>query len=109
RRGVGRSLPRSTPPLDRQARPERVQADAGLGRLLARRPEEPDAEPHLWDGVAEQEAARPISRAARRSGQARPPQDRAGDGSLPSSARSARQRLLASEGMGYLAPARGLY
>ena len=50
-----------------------------------------------------------ISRAARGSGQARPPQDRAGDGPVPPPARSARQRLLASQGLGHLAPARGLY
>ena len=47
RRRLDRPLPRAAPRLDRQARSRGVQADARVGRLLARRPQEPDAEPHL--------------------------------------------------------------
>ena len=50
RGGLDRPVPRSASSLDRQARPQRVQADARLGRLLARRPQEPDAEPNLRHG-----------------------------------------------------------
>src|SRR6476646_6014138 len=103
---MDRSLPRSAPSFDGQARPKRVQADASVGRLLAWRTQEPDALAHLRDRVAQQEAARATSRAAGGSGQARSPQDRAGDGPLSPPARSARKRVLASEGMGHLAPAR---
>ena len=106
---VGRPVPRAAPRLDRQARPERVQADARVGRLLARRPEKPDALAHLRHGVAQQEAARRLSRPAGGSGQARPSQDRAGDGPVPPPGRSPRQRLLAPQGLGHLAPARSLY
>ena len=38
--------------------PAGVQADARVGRLLARRPEERDAQPHLRHRLAQQEAAR---------------------------------------------------
>ena len=104
RRGrLDRPVPRAAPRLDRQARPAGVQADARFGRLLARRPQEPDAEPHLRHGVAQQEAARRLSRPARGSGQARPSQDRAGDGPVPPPGRGARQRLLAPERLRHLA------
>ena len=106
---LDRPVPRAAPRLDRQARPAGVQADPRVGRLLARRPEEPDAEPHLRHRLAQQEAARRASRPARGSGQARPPQDRPGDGPVPPPGRSARQRLLAPQGLHHLAPARGLY
>ena len=92
RRRLDRPVPRAAPRLDRQARPAVVQADPGVGRLLARRPEEPDAEPHLRHRLAQQEAARRLSRPARGSGQARPPQDRPGDGPVPPPGRSARHR-----------------
>src|SRR5579884_2125202 len=106
---MDRPLPRSAPGVDGQARPERIQADAGIGRLLARRSQESDAEPDLRDGLAQQETARRLSPAARGSGQARSSQDRPRDGSVPSSARSAWKRLLASERLGDLAAARGVY
>ena len=102
-------VPRAAPRLDRQARSAGVQADARVGRLLARRPQEPDAEPHLRHGLAQQEAARRASRPARGSGQARPSQDRPGDGPVPPPGRSARQRLLAPQRLHHLAPAGGLY
>ena len=68
----GPHLP-STGKLD----PAGVQADARLGRLLARRPEERDAQPHLRHRLAQQEAARRAPPPAGGSGQARPPQARA--------------------------------
>src|SRR3546814_12174222 len=43
---------------DGEARQPSVQADARVGRLLARRPEERDAEPHLRHRLAQPEAAR---------------------------------------------------
>jgi threonyl-tRNA synthetase len=52
-----RHVPRSAPALHRQARSRRLQADARFGRLLARRPEERDAQPHLRHRLAQQEAA----------------------------------------------------
>ena len=70
---------------------------------------DPDAQPNLRHGVAEQEAARRLSRPAGGSGQARPSQDRRGDGLVPPPAGGARERLLAPEGLGDLAGARGLY
>src|SRR3546814_10230975 len=45
--GLDGHVPRAAPRLDGQARPRRVQADARLGRLLARRPEECAAFAHL--------------------------------------------------------------
>ena len=79
------------------------------GRLLARRPQEPDAEPDLRHRLAQQEAARRLSRPARGSGQARPSQDRPGNGPVPPPARSPWQRLLAPQRLHPVAPARGLY
>ncbi len=106
---LDRPVPRAAPRLDRQARSGFVQADARVGRLLARRPQEPDAEPDLRHRLAQQEAARRLSRPARGSGQARPSQDRAGDGPVPPPGRSARLGLLASQRLHHLAPARSLY
>ena len=40
---LDRPVPRTAPRLDRQARPQRIQADPSVRRLLARRPQEPDA------------------------------------------------------------------
>ena len=79
--------------------PAGVQADARLGRLLARRPEQPDAVAHLRHRLAQQEAARRASRPARGSGQARPSQDRPGDGPVPPPGRGARLGLLAPQGL----------
>ena len=79
--------------------PAGVQADARLGRLLARRPEERDAVAHLRHRLAQQEAARRASRPARGGGQARPPQDRPGDGPVPPPGGGARLGLLAPQGL----------
>ena len=106
---LDRPVPRAAPRLDRQARSAGVQADPCVGRLLARRPEQPDAEPHLRHRLAQQEAARRASRPARGSGQARPSQDRPGDGPVPPPGRGAWQRLLAPQRLHHLAPAGGLY
>ena len=94
--------------LDRQARSRCLQADPGLGRLLARRPEQPAALPHLRHGLAQPEAARGASGPARGGGQARPSQDRPGDGPVPPPGRGARLGLLAPQRLYHLAPARGL-
>jgi hypothetical protein len=100
----GPHLP-STGKLD----PAGVQADAGVGRLLARRPEQRDAEPHLRHRLAEQEAARCASVPAGRSRQARSPQDRPRDGPVPLAGGSAWQRVLAPARLRHLSRARGLY
>ena len=107
-RRLDRPLPRPASRLDRQARPRRVQADARLRRLLARRPEQSAAVAHLRHGLAQQEAARGASGAARGGGQARSSQDRPGDGPVPPPGRSARLGLLAPQGLYHLAPARSL-
>ena len=107
--GVDGPVPRAAPRLDRQARSAGVQADARVGRLLARRPGQSDAQPHLRHGVAQQEAARRASRPAGGSGQARPSPHRPGHGPVPPPGRGARQRVLAPQGLHPVAPAGGLY
>jgi hypothetical protein len=89
--------------------PAGVQADARVRRLLARRPEERDAVAHLRHGLAEQEAARCPPASAGGGGQARSPQDRAGDGPVPPAAGSAWLGFLAPERLDDLASARSLY
>ena len=79
--------------------PAGVQADPRLGRLLARRPEQRAAVAHLRHRLAQQEAARGASRPARGGGQARPSQDRPGDGPVPPPGRGARLGLLAPQGL----------
>ncbi len=70
---------------------------------------ERDAEPHLRHRLAQQEAARRAPHAARGSGQARPSQDRRGDGPVPPPAGGAGQRLLAPQGLHPVASTGGLY
>ena len=106
---VARHVPRAAPRLDRQARSARVQADARVGRILARRPEERDAQPHLRHRLAQPEAARRASDDARGSGQTRPPQDRAGDGPVPSPVGGAGLGLLASQRLHPVAPDGGIH
>ncbi len=79
--------------------PAGVQADARLGRLLARRPEQRDAQPHLRHRLAQQEAARRASRPAGGSGQARPSPHRPGDGPVPPPVRGAGVGVLAPQGL----------
>ena len=107
--GVDGPVPRAASGLDRQARPAGVQADARVGRLLARRPGQSDAQPDLRHRLAQQEAARRASRPAGGSGQARPSPHRPGHGPVPPPGRGAWQRLLAPQGLHPVAPARGLY
>ena len=70
-----RSLPRPAHDLDRQDR-QRLQADEGRGRLLARRLQQPDADAHLRHGVRQAGRARRLPQADRGSREARPPQAR---------------------------------
>ena len=51
--GLDRSVPRAAPRLDRQARSQCVQADPRVGRILARRPQEPDAVADLRHRLAQ--------------------------------------------------------
>ena len=59
-RRLVRPLPGSAHDLDRQDR-HRLQAHEGGGRLLARRFQQPDADPHLWDGLGQPGRARRLS------------------------------------------------
>ena len=77
----------------------RLQADQDRRRLLARRRQERAAAAHLRHRLARREGTRRLSAARRRGREARPPQDRQGDGSLPHSGRSRRPGLLAPEGL----------
>ena len=70
-----RSLPRPAYDLDRQDR-QRLQADEGGGRLLARRQQQSDADAHLRHGVRQAGRTRRLSEADRGSREARPSQAR---------------------------------
>src|SRR3546814_4574221 len=94
---------------DGEARQPSVQADARVGRLLARRPEERDAEPHLRHRLAQPEAARRAPPPDGGGRQARPSQAGRRDGPVPPSAGGARQRLLAPARLYHLARAGGVY
>ena len=94
---VDRSLPRPAPPLHRQAR-QGVQADAHLGRVLARRSRQRDAPAGLRHRVGEREAARGIPPHAGGGRAARPPPARPRDGPLPLPGGIAGLGVLASEG-----------
>ena len=94
---VDRSVPGSAPPLDRQAR-QGVQADAHLGRVLARRLRQRDAPAGLRHRVDERETAQGLPAHARGGRATRPPQARARDGSVSLSGRVARGGVLASKG-----------
>src|SRR3546814_4588380 len=74
-----------------------VQADAGVGGLLARRPEERDAVAHLRHRLAQQKAARRAPPPAGGSGQARPSQAGPGDGTVPPPAGGAWLGVLAPQ------------
>ena len=95
-RRLVRPLPRPAHDLDRQDR-QRVQADEGRGRLLARRFQSRDAVAHLRHRVRQAGRARRLSQADRGSREARPSQARPRDGSVPFPGRSARLGVLASE------------
>ena len=91
-----RSLPRPAHDLDRQGR-QRLQADEGGGRLLARRFQQPDAHPHLRHRLRQAGGARRLPQADRGSREARPPPARPRDGPVPFPGRSARLGVLACE------------
>ena len=77
-----RSLPRPAHDLDRQGR-QRLQTDEGRGRLLARRLQQPDADPHLRHRLRQAGRARRLSQTDRGGREARPPQARPRDGPVP--------------------------
>ena len=80
--------------------PRRVQADARVGRLLARRPEERDAVSRIYGtGWLNKKQLEQHLDAAGGSRQARPSQDRPGDGPVPPPVRGAGQRVLAPQGL----------
>ena len=93
-----RSMPRPAHDLDRQDR-QRVQADEGRRRLLARRFKPRNAVAHLRHRLRQAGRARRPSKTDRRSGKARSPQARPRDGPVPFPGRSARFGVLASEGL----------
>ncbi len=71
-RRLGGPLPRAARPVHRAA--GRLQAHRCLGRLLARRREEPAADPDLRHGVGDRGRPRGVPRAARRGRAARSPE-----------------------------------
>ena len=89
-----RPLPRPAHDLDRQGR-QRLQADEGRGRLLARRFQQPDADPHLRHRLRQAGRTRRLSEADGGSREARPPQARPRDGPLPFPGGRPRHRVLA--------------
>ena len=93
-----RSVPRPAHDLDRQDR-QRVQADEGRRRLLARRFQPRDALAHLRHRLRQAGRARRLSEADRGSRKARPSPARPRDGSVPLPGRSARLGVLASQGL----------
>ena len=93
-----RSLPRPAHDLDRQGR-QRLQADEGRGRLLARRQQQPDADPHLRHRLRQAGGARRLPEAARGSREARPPQARARARPVPLPGGRPGRRVLARQGL----------
>ena len=82
--------------LDRTDR-RRLQADEGGRRLLARRFQQSNADPHLRDGLAQQGRTRRLRHHAGRGGEARPPPPRPGAGSVPFPGGRAGCRVLARQ------------
>ena len=75
---VRRPLPRPAPAQHQQARERHLQAHQPRRRLLARRREEPDADPRLRHRLPEQGRAGGLPRGARAGPPARPPAHRPG-------------------------------
>ena len=103
-----RPLPRAAHGLDRPDR-QRLQADEGGRRLLARRFEQPDADAHLRHGLAQRGRAQGLPPHARGGREARPPPPRPRDGPLPFPGGGAGRRLLARQGLDDLPGAHRLY
>ena len=103
-----RSLPRPAHDLDRQDR-QRLQAAEGRGRLLARRQQQPDADPHLRHRVRQAGRARRLSQSARGSREARPPQARPRDGPVPLPGGRPRHGVLARQRLDHLPGDRRLH
>ena len=103
-----RSVPRPAHDLDRQGR-QRLQADEGGGRLLARRQQQSDADAHLRHGVRQAGRARRLPQADRGSREARPPQARPRTRFVSFPGRRPRRGVLARQGLDDLPGADRLY
>ncbi len=93
-----RPVPRAAHGLDRADR-QRLQADEGCRRLLARRFQQSDADAHLRHRLAQSGGARRLCHHAGGGGEARPSPAWPGIGSLPLPGGRARCRVLAREGL----------
>ncbi len=96
-----RPLPRPAHDLDGQDR-QRVQADEGRRRLLARRFQQSDADAHLRHGVRQAGRARRLPQADRGSREARPPQARPRARPVPFPGRRPGRGVLAPQGLDHL-------
>ena len=105
---LDRSVPRPAHDVDRQDR-QRLQADEGGRRLLARRFQEPDADAHLRHRLGQREGARGLSPRAGGGREARPPQARPRDGPVPFPGGGAGRRLLARQGLDHVPAADRLH
>ena len=103
-----RSVPRPAHDLDRQDR-QRLQADEGGRRLLARRLQQSDADAHLRHGVRQTGRPRRLSEADRGSREARPPQAGARARPVPLPGGRPRRGVLARQGLDHLPGADRLY
>ena len=103
-----RSLPRPAYDLHRQDR-QRLQADEGRGRLLARRQQQSDADAHLRHGVRKTGRARRLSEADRGSREARPSQARPRTRPVSLPGGRSRRGVLARQGLDHLPGGDGLY
>ena len=104
---LARHVPRPAPALDGQAR-QGVQADEGVGRLLARRRQQRPAAARLRHGLLLRQGAEGLPAPHRGGREARPSQARPRDGPLPSAGRGRRHGVLAPQGLDALAHAREL-
>ncbi len=104
---VHRPVPRPARALHRQA--ARLQADEGSRRLLARRFQQRDAQPHLRHLLVERQGPQGAPVPDRGGREARPPQDRQGARPVPPAGGSAGHGVLAPEGLGAVAGGRAVH
>ena len=103
-----RSVPRPAYDVDRQDR-QRLQADEGRGRLLARRQQQSDADAHLRHGIRKTGRARRLSEADRGSREARPSQARPRARPVSFPGGRSRRGVLARQGLDHLPGGDRLY
>ena len=96
-----RPLPRAAHGFDGPDR-QRLQADEGGRRLLARRRQQSDADAHLRHRLGGPGRARRLSPHAGGGREARPPQARPRDGPVPFPGGGAGRRLLARQGLAHV-------